>query len=72
MTEERLTLIVETFTAEAQAETFFEKSPWIQIVHAEQEYLTSYGSGPECSFTQNHFELGTGRDAEDITVKLWI
>ena len=71
MTDERLTLIVETFTAPTKPYQFFEKNPWIQIVHADQEHLTSYGTGPECSFTQNHFELGTGREAEDITVRLF-
>ena len=72
MTDERLTLIVETFTAAENTDTFFEQNPWIQILHAGNEYLTSYGTGPECSFTSNHFELGTGREAEFIFVKLWI
>jgi hypothetical protein len=35
MTDERLTLIVETYTAEDKPEIFFEKSPWIQVAHAE-------------------------------------
>jgi hypothetical protein len=48
---EKINLIIESFTAEEEPETFSEKSPWVTINYGEQEFVTSYGTGAECSFT---------------------
>ena len=53
MSAEKLNIIVESYAAETEPETFSEKSPWVTVNYGAQEFVTSYGTGSECSFTSN-------------------
>ena len=72
---EKLTIIVESFAPNEEIcnlDDFTEKlTPFVSVYYGTQEFTTSYGTGTECTFTNNSFELGTGRDAQSINVKIW-
>ena len=67
---EKLELIVESFNSTRNQQMLSKQSHWATVYYGEKEFSTSYGN-ENCEFNSNHFELGSGKDADHIIVKLW-